>query len=349
MTDQPSMAPAPLPSQPAARPFRRWAWAVAPALVLLTACGGGGGGDGAGGGAGEDAAPLLALTEANAKAGAYSAIINLNNPGPEGGAQVVIAGTKAQPADAGKLGPATQLVLSLARLAAGAKRGGSTKVAVDDSVACAGGGTVRAEGEMAAPPELSTGDRLTLVTANCKPDVNSRELVNGRVTVAVHALGAAATDISFEYDRFSIGSGDFSIDMTGDTRLRTSGRSSMQLTGTRLSLSATQGADTTLLRWHDYRLATEAIDGAKHRSLAARVETLDPRLGTGWVGYTLSTPSPVLDDLVDGALRLQGQQGSALLVQFSDDGKVTLQLDADGNGSYERTSTYTTVQQLATQ
>ena len=61
----------------------------------------------------------------------------------------------------------------------------------------------------------------------------------------------------------------------------------------------------------------------------------------GW-----ATPSSVLGDLVEGALRLQGQ-GSAMLVQFSADGSVALQPDADGNGSYERTTNYATVQQLA--
>lgn len=314
---------------------------------------GAGAGDGAtvsggttGGAGGSDTVQLLTLTDANAKASAYNALVSISNPAPEGGANAVLTGTKSQAEGTGTLAPPSHLVLSLARLTTSGWRGGHTKVAVNETVGCDGGGTVRAEGEMAAPPDLSAGDRVTLIATNCKASTSSEEIVNGRVAVTVQALGTEVNDLSFEYDAFSLKGAEFNVTLSGDSRLRTSGASSTQLTGTRLALSTTVGTQTTLLRWLDYRLVTEPVNGVVGRSLSARVETLDSRLGTEWVGYTLSTPSPATRELRGGAVRLQGQ-GSAMLVQFGNDGNATLQLDADGNGSYERSTTYT-LQQLAT-
>ena len=353
MNIQPSLAPALVERAPARRrpePFKclRLSALAAPTLALLAACGGGGGGSGDAGAGADGTVPLLALTDANSKAAAYNALINISNPGPQGGATAVVTGTNptSKSASASTLEPPSHVALSLVRLAVSGWRGGSTKVAVNEAVDCEGGGSVRAEGEMAAPPNLSTGDRVTLIATNCKPSPNSQETVSGRVAVTVQALGTDVNDVSLEYEAFSLRGAEFSVTLSGDSRLRTSGASTTQLTGTRLALSTTLGTQTTLLRWLDYRLAAEPVNGVVGGSLSARVETLDSRLGTEWVGYTLSTPSPATRELRSGAVRLQGQ-GSAMLVQFEDDGNATLQLDADGNGSYERSTTYTR-QQLAT-
>jgi hypothetical protein len=86
-------------------------------------------------------------------------------------------------------------------------------------------------------------------------------------------------------------------------------------------------------------------------TVSATVQTDSSKLGTGTVSYAIGTPTPVVWNpatrtATAGVIKVVGANNSQLLITINADGTVTIQLDANGDGSYEKTIT-STVAELA--
>jgi hypothetical protein len=106
---------------------------------------------------------------------------------------------------------------------------------------------------------------------------------------------------------------------------------------------------TTVLRNYSQQLT---INGSiATGTLAAIVETDSSRLGNGTTSYSISTPTPVVWNLATriasaGVVRVVGANNSQLLLTVNPDTTATIQIDANGDGAFERTIT-TTAAELA--
>jgi hypothetical protein len=84
-------------------------------------------------------------------------------------------------------------------------------------------------------------------------------------------------------------------------------------------------------------------------SLTATVETDSSRLGGTTLSYTITTPTPVTWSETTGiptagVIKVVGANNAGLLVTINGDGTVTIQLDANGDGVYEKSITSTTTE-----
>jgi hypothetical protein len=84
-------------------------------------------------------------------------------------------------------------------------------------------------------------------------------------------------------------------------------------------------------------------------TVSGTVETDSSKLSTGTVSYTISTPTPVTWDATThnataGVIKVVGANNSQVLVTINGDSSVTIQLDANGDGVYEKTITSTTAE-----
>ena len=79
-------------------------------------------------------------------------------------------------------------------------------------------------------------------------------------------------------------------------------------------------------------------------NLSATVQTNNSRLGASPVSYSISTPTAITVNsagaITAGAIKVIGSNSSLLLTVTSSD-SFSLQVDTNGDGSYESTSTVT--------
>jgi len=76
-------------------------------------------------------------------------------------------------------------------------------------------------------------------------------------------------------------------------------------------------------------------------TFSASVETTSTALGANGGSYTISTPSPLVWDSVTlaasaGSIKVVGAAGSQLLVNLGAGNAVLIQVDANGDGTYEK-------------
>jgi hypothetical protein len=326
--------------------------------LVLSACGGGGGGGG-GGTAGVTPQPTQALSinETNAKPVSANALDAAQNTSATKGAASPL-GVQVDTAGGGT--PTLQAIAEAARLASGAFSASTLPrgVVVSETDSCTLGGTLAISGNVASSAGLSTGDSFTLTMTNCALSVGtSTAVMSGSLTMTV--AGGSLTGIPFHVvlavtaTNLSVTTGGVSVVSNGDTRLDWTANSATSQTliasGTSMSSRETinGGTHTTTMRNFSQTLV---INGNTNTStVSGTVETDSSKLGTGTVSYTISTPTPVTWDSAThlataGAIKIVGANNTQLLVTVNADSSVSIQLDANGDGVYEKTVTSTTAE-----
>lgn len=304
--------------------------------AALSACGGGSELQDTGQDAGGDSVPAesnLVLAESNAKAAMRNALVAVSSPVVS--SAVILATPKRHPgADAAAPALISETALALARQV---RPAGEAKAAVDETVACQGGGTLQVTGQRAST-DLSAGDDLQMIATDCKLGLLVGEgVVNGQIGFKVTSgtTGGAfprKAEIAFALTGFRLqvatrvltGSGDLLASLViaaEDAPLKA------VFTGRSLAMVIAEGQREVAITWKDFLYAPDFADDTLS-SFKARIETQDPGLGSGIHTYVITR---------DGAqgLRVQGRQSGLSLVQSG--AALVLALDADGDGSYEKT------------
>lgn len=333
-------------------PSRARLFALAPLAVLLAACGGGGDSGSDGGGP----APVgLAITSTNATAAAGDGLTNSTNTAAAQAGAGVVTGVQVEETAAIAPPPALAIV-ALARKAAAAGLPANlvTGVAIDQTVNCTGGGTMRVTGNVQSGNGLTAGDQITVSAANCRETVEgAMTTMNGAMQLQI-VSGSVGSTFPFQVtmqtttQNFSVAAGTTSTRTNGDMRMALSATSatlvSMVNTGDSIATAVTGTAGSLTATWKNYRQEISTTATTVTTALGAVIETRNSRIGSGTVRYTLTTPTHFVSStngtISAGVLQMVGVN-SQLRLSVTAANTFSLQVDADGNGTYESTSTKT--------
>jgi hypothetical protein len=330
--------------------------ALVPVLALvLSACGGGAG-------AGTTAATpqptqALSISETNAKPVSANALDAAQNTSATSGA----ASPLGVQVDASNGGATTlQAIAEAARLASGAFAASTLPrgVVVSQTSQCTLGGTLAISGNVASSAGLSTGDSFSLTMTNCALSVGtSTAVMNGSLAMTV--AGGSLTGIPFHVvlavtaSNLSVTTGGVSVVSNGDTRLDWTANSATSQTltasGTSMSSRETINGATHTTTVRNFTQTLVISGNTDTATVSGTVETDSSKLGAGTVSYTISTPTPVTWDVTThnvtaGAIKVVGANNTQLLVTINADSSVTIQIDTNGDGVYDKTITSTTAE-----
>lgn len=323
--------------------------------VLLTACGGGGGG---GGTAGQGPAPsgpqAVVITEANAKPLAANALDAAQNTNATGSGSALPVAVQVNPSTGGS--SSVQLIAQSVRLAANSFSAAAlpTGVTVSQTVACTFGGTETISGHVASSAGLTQGDLLSVNFNNCSEE--SGTSLNGQISMTI--VSGSATTVPFHVvistttTNLSVTDNGVTVVVNGSVTLDLSATTTSETivaTGASLSSRETVSGVTHTTTLRNFT-QTQTISGSLFTgSLSATVETDSSRLGGTTVSYTITTPTPIVwsettGTPTAGVIKVVGANNAGLLFTINGDGTVTIQLDANGDGVYEKTITSTTTE-----
>jgi hypothetical protein len=314
--------------------------------VVLASCGGGGGG---GGTAGTPPPQAVVLTETNAKPVSADAVVNVRNTSATSatvplGVQV---GTSAS--SSGTLQAITAAARLAGQVAAGARL--PTAVSVSETDSCPLGGSITINGNIANPSgDLSAGDSITIIMATCQvSDTSGTVVMNGRMSITIisGAIGAAPFHVvlGVTAQDFSVQAGGITEVANGDVRLDWNAISdtseSLVATGAALTSRETIAGVTRTSTLRNYTQAMTTNGTTMSSTLSATVETSSTRIAASGGTYTITTPAAVVWDAVtdvvaSGVIKVVGAANSQLQLTFTGGGNATIQLDANGDGTFEK-------------
>lgn len=323
---------------------------VVPAAVLV-ACGGGGSDSGSGG-SDPGLTSTLAVSTSNAASASADGLDAATNPG---------GGTAALPTGVQVTGSGTQprlssVVRTLAGLGLRGTTAVATGVAIDIPQSCSLGGTIRITGSVANGSVLLAGDTLTTAAANCTEIVDGvATTLNGSITLTVVSgsftgnaypervvMNTVATNLSTSAGGLvNVTNGDMRMDLHATSATT----STTILTGSSLSNSYSRSGFTRTVTMRNYEMTQSVQNTAVTTTTTATVQTNNPRLGGSTVVYQLSTPQAVVTDngnmVVSGIVLVVGANNSKVRVTVTSVDNFLIQVDANGDGTYENSSTAT--------
>jgi hypothetical protein len=320
-------------------------------LALLTACGGGGGGNDA-----EAATAVeITITEANQQAVAGEAV-GVTQQGATvagfGGSLVTAAQVNARAFVPGPvvIGAMARRLLAMSPQVPAAATGVEETVTVN----CTGGGTAAITVMGSGGSAAVVGDGLSMLGNNCIVDIEGTQVrLNGRLTLTI-AAGSFDPD-SFLYPKdvtIRMAAENFSMNTTalgGSASLHLVQASANSGSVTMTSSSFTwkevtsSGSHTVSLSNYSHRVDL-ATTGTSTTQVSGTVTTNSPQINAGLVSFEMSTPTPLVANslgvVTAGSLQVVGKASSLLLTTTAND-TFSLQVDTDGNGTFDSTRTVT--------
>ncbi|HEY0823943.1 MAG TPA: hypothetical protein VGD76_09170 [Ramlibacter sp.] len=314
-----------------------------PAMVLV-ACGGGGGGT-----TGAATAPAVAITTSNAQAVAAEASeVSTNTDAAAAGS--LVTGVQVD----GTNGSDTMLLVSAARkLLARPAASGSLATGAAVSQACTGGGSMTMDATVSGSGALAAGDSFQISANNCtESDGVTTMVMNGSIAITIvsgtYDLASAtypkSVTMRIVTTNFSVSSGGETEVFNGDLTiaLTETSATSASVTLTAASLSNNIGSHTVTVT--NYTLQVTESPVGVTTSITATVQTNNSRLGSGFVSYTITTLTPITVSstgvVTAGSIKVTGANSSLVLTVTGPD-TYSLQVDTNGDGSFESTSTVT--------
>lgn len=327
--------------------MRKRAWAAL-CSGLVAACGGGGG---------DGAAPAptasVAITAANQQQVARAAASSVTSVA---GAGSIGAFASSSGASAARLpGLSRQVALALGTARATALSARVRPLATESQqIDCPAGGSVIVTLTFSNPTQFTPGDTLGMGFNNCK--TTSSDNANGTVSIVLSSHAQTAVGQNF--------AGTMSLNLTATEGNRTSTVSgSVSASYTDLSVSSSRldltigssgltasvtGGGTSETIGYAAGFSISQTDTSTDSSVTVN-GSIDSSLLAGRI--TLQTTAPIVQGAADaypssGALRITGASGSALLLTVQSTTALQVQLDANGDGTYEASATYTWTQML---
>lgn len=309
------------------------------AAVALHGCGGGGGGDD-----GPAAPELTRITEANAqksvgtayRAGAslYDASYLSSDLAEQIATLKSVTGKRLS-----LVAFSTQRLTDLIRLAPVAKSDPASPIAMKETVhdtrACSGGGTMAVVADLRNPDRVSNGDRITGTFTNC---VESGMRFDGRMTIDELTLDNRIA-ARFGFESLSIADGAQTGRIDGSFRLAMPATidyatfAAIDLTQVSLRI-AENGRTATLQNVNSHAEIRFMTDEFRYTLQGRVADSADG------VSVDVSTETSFKGDasgLDEGAMRITGASSSSARAVVSSPDRFTIQLDADGNGTFEKT------------
>jgi hypothetical protein len=321
-------------------------------VVLLTACGGGGGGDD-----GTPAANVvqLTITEANQMAVASEAVgvaqegATVADLGASVAVGVQVDAATSVPGPV-VLAAVSRKLLSMAPQVP-AMATGVTQTATEN---CTGGGTATVTATGSGGTTAVAGDSLTIAANNCVETIDGTQFrMNGTLTMSIAAGSFDPNSLSYPKDvTLGMKAENFSMNavaLNGTLSLRMLQSSGSSGTVT-LTSSAFAWRDSSGPVAHNVSLAsythrvTRSSTGSSTTEVSGTVTTDSPQINAGLVRFDLSTPTPIASNasgvITAGSLQVTGNASTLLLTTTAND-TFSLQLDKDGNGTFDTTRTVT--------
>ena len=314
--------------------------AAAAALALLAACGGGGSGD-----AGIPVVPSAATITANNYEGVARQAVNAADY--MGDATGLVTGAQVAPGAQALFAFSRGQALRLGQLFARSPQL-LTGVTTTDTLGCSGGGniTVRAT-DVNGNEAVDAGDSGVLTANNC---VEGGATISGTLSISFSAVSgnldsdvySATVSITMQGLAASgaggsaTGNGSFTIAIASNSA--TSGSIDMLVPS--LVLTGNLGGVNDTITLQDYHLVTStALSGGRLRTSTTVSGGMSSNSVAGGL-VTLSTVQPLVEFETDaypssGQLLASGANGTRMRLTVQSTTSVLLELDADGNGSYE--------------
>lgn len=322
------------------------------ASLVLAACGGGGGGGGGGaGGSGRTTAAAVVVTNGNAQALAAEALAASSNTDAASGASFV-TGVQVSGGSSGfnpaLLGAAARKLVAMAP-STGAL---ATGVTTSQTLACSAGGSITMTANTSGGTGPAAGDSMQIAASNCTEGAGVDAMVmNGSITITFLAAYDPASaaypktlSIRMVAQNFSVAGGGESEVFNGDVTLTLTETSatSFTMSMTSNSLSTTLGTHSVTLS--NYTVKADETSAGTVITMSATVETTNTRLGATAVSYQVATVTPITVSsagvVTSGSIKVTGN-GSGLLLTVTSADTFTLQVDTNGDGVYDSTSTVT--------
>lgn len=337
-----------------------WNWSRAlragllcmPALALV-ACGGGGGGGTpapASSASNGPAVGAVVITASNAQAVAAEALAASTNTGAATAGSAFVTGVQVS----GDSGPAPMLLGKAARTLVTRPGSGPLAAGVVTTQACTVSGTITEDVTKSNSAALTAGDSFRFTANSCTERIDSTTtmVMNGSmsVTIVSGTYDPAATvypksvTMRIVSSNFSVTSGGQGETFNGDLTMSLTENSatSASVTLSSSSLSSTLGSHSVTLTNYSVQ-ETESSTGST-LAVSGTVQTTNSRLASTAVTYTITTITPLAKSsagsVTAGAIKVAGS-GSALLLSVTSTDTFTLQVDTNGDGIYDSTSTVT--------
>lgn len=312
-------------------------------VAALVGCGGGGGGADSSPQSTPAESPLLGISASNYQAvgqAAVSSALYLGNTGS------VVTG-----AEAGSDPRLLRQAVDAARRALAAVNGKPAVVTgaeVRETVPCSQGGSLAVafnDGNNNGNPDV--GDTITLDAQACKED---GALLQGRIALSLQALTGVYDSSNFSatltmtLTAFSAASGTDSVQGDGNLSLAISqtpaGVGELTLSTSRLVLSgrvAGQNFSTTLVD-NKLTLRSETVGGVPRATVTYASSLTSTNFGNKQVNITTVQPLVVTGTNLypsSGQLLVRGNANSAVRITAVNATQARLELDAEGDGTYE--------------
>jgi hypothetical protein len=320
------------------------------ASLVLVACGGGGGGGGSSGG-NSPTATAVVITSSNSQALAAEALAASSNT-DAGGAASLVTGVQidggATGFNAALLGATARKLVSMVPAASAL----ATGVTTSQTQACASGGSLTVTVNSSGGSTIAAGDSYQFTANGCTESFGgATEVMNGSMTITfltaydpASAVYPKTLSIRMVSQNFSITSGGQTEAFSGDVTLTLT-----EASATSFTMSITANSLSTKLGTHSVTLTNYSVTAQETSSgtvitMSATVETSNSRLGSAPVSYQVTTVTPITVSssgvVTAGSIKVTGNGSSLLLTVLSAD-TFTLQVDSNGDGTYESTSTVT--------
>ena len=325
-----------------------------PALALV-ACGGGGGGrsastgTGTGGGSGT-AVGAVVITTSNSQAVAAEALAASTNTDAAAAGSAFVTGVQVSDSS----GPAPMLLAKAARSLVTKPASGPLATGVITTQACTVAGTITADITTSNSTALTAGDSFRFTANNCteRVDATTTMVMNGSmsITIVSGTYDPAATaypksvTMRIVSNNFSVTSGSQSEMFNGDLTMSLTESSATTASVTLSSASLTSKIGSHSVTLTNYSVQETESSTGSTLVVAGTVQTTNSRLASTAVTYTITTITPLAvsstGSVTAGAIKVAGS-GSALLLTVTSTDIFSLQVDTNGDGTYDSTSTVT--------
>lgn len=224
-------------------------------------------------------------------------------------------------------------------------------VEINEMRLCLYGGRFYVKGSFASADALTVGDKLTLTAEGCR--VEPVYTLNGGLGFTVLA-GGVTSDLVYPYAltvqvdalNLSLAQSGYAQTLAGDMRVAarvdSSSARSIVMSGASMRYSTSSYSYTV----KNYEQTVHDLNGATAGTTTATVVTSNPVMGTT-VTYDVTTPAAIEIDpagnVVAGKLKVVSGEGS-LLATVTAPNVFTIQVDTNGDGTYDDTQTATTAQ-----
>jgi hypothetical protein len=340
------------------RLVRNACWIVP--VMLLAACGGGGGGSAPAATPTPTPTPTanqFVVTDSNAQAVAAEVLETSTNIDAAQIGTGIVTGVQV---DSG--GATNAVILSqVARDLMSKSTGPALATGATVTRNCQFGGTLVVTDTSASSSVAQAGDQFSIVATNCLDPLGStgtQVLLNGSMTLSVVSGTFDSSSSTFPKNvtlrlvasNFAVTQAGVKSTANGDLTMGISetsaSDSTLSLSAASLSTSVEKSgvSHTITLKTYTHTVAQTSTQATV--SITATVESNNPRLGASGISYQLSTLSPIVitsAGYTAGSLKVVASQ-SGLQLGAVPTNNFSLQVDTNGDGGFETTTSVTRAQ-----